>query len=198
MCDLDVDRTRAVQKDDNRAFNGRKRTVFTPNRWTELFFLDEFVAFAAGHRPCACCRRADYKAFLEAWSAAMGPRKEPWTAPEIDQVLHAERLDARTGKKRLHDVPGGDVSKLPDGCMVTLPRSEEVGDDARGNDDDDAWLVWQGALHRWTHDGYVREPIPCGGVDAFLLTPPSLVATIAAGFAPGPPHASLLGSLGTS
>ena len=57
-CKLEVDRTRKVQRNDNRAFNGRRRVLFSPSRYTELFFLDEATALAAGHRPCSCCRRA--------------------------------------------------------------------------------------------------------------------------------------------
>ena len=71
-CKFHVTRERAVQRDDNRAFNGRKRVVMAPGRYTELFFLDEHTALAAGHRPCACCRREDYTRFVDAWTKAHG------------------------------------------------------------------------------------------------------------------------------
>lgn len=198
VCEIDTSRTRSVQRDDNRAFNGRKRQVFTPGRWSELFFLDECVAFAAGHRPCACCRNQDYKAFLRAWSFAH-PRSKAWTAAEVDAVLHAERLECRHGSKRLHAMPS--VANLPDGVMVLLQdeaeavQSSEGGKDVKGrqvgSNDESAWLVWNGALHRWTHAGYVGRTSPIPDRPCSLLTPPSLVAVIEHGFTPGPPHSSV-------
>jgi len=112
-CKLSVNRTRKTQRDDNRAFNGRKRVLMTPRRYTELFFLDEPTAMAAGHRPCACCRRQDYQRFLRAWSAAH-PRREPWTAAAVDAVLHPERLLA-DGSKARH---AARLAELPDGVQA--------------------------------------------------------------------------------
>src|ERR1700742_2172822 len=74
-------------------FRGRWRPVMAPDRWTELFFLDEATALAAGHRPCAHCRYADYQRFRTAWSAARGI--DPPSAEAIDRVLHEDRLVGR-------------------------------------------------------------------------------------------------------
>ena len=84
-------------------FRGRRDPVMAPGHYTRLFFLDEPTALAAGHRPCAFCRRADYLAFSDAWAGAnaslgLGPTPR---AAEIDRVLHAERLGPDKGK-RLH------------------------------------------------------------------------------------------------
>src|SRR5438270_2559242 len=70
-------------------FRGRHRQVMTPGTWTELFFLDEATALAAGHRPCAECRHADFRTFQAAWRAAF-PQTDTH-ADVLDAVLHAER-----------------------------------------------------------------------------------------------------------
>lgn len=137
-------------------FKGRRREVMQPNRYTELFFLDEAAAFAAGHRPCFECRRVDALRFRDAFGAAR--------ADEIDRALHAERL----GRK-----PEVDVAGLPDGAMVAL--------------DGAAWLVWRGALRRWSFAGYGATRPPAGR--ALLLTPPGAVAAFRNGYAPAA-HAS--------
>ena len=136
-------------------FRGRRRAPLQqPGRFTELFFLDEATAFAAGHRPCAECRRADYDRFR----ALLGLER----ADEIDARLHAERLDGTA--RRLHDAPAAD---LPDGAF--LLREGEP------------WLVRGGELLRWTPGGYtLRTPRPRGRVQ--LLTPPTLVAVLRAGW----------------
>ena len=82
-------------------FRGRKRTLMTPNSYTQLFFLDEATALAAGHRPCAECRHARYLDFCNAWKAAhttVGSFRRP-TAGEIDDRLHAVRLTANRAKQ---------------------------------------------------------------------------------------------------
>jgi hypothetical protein len=81
-------------------FKGRRRPLLQPGRYTELFFLDDATALSAGHRPCAECRRADYKAFLAAAGAAR--------APVLDARLHAERMHR-------HERP---FDALPDGVFV--------------------------------------------------------------------------------
>ena len=174
-CRLHVERTRKVQRDDNRAFNGRKRVLMAPRRYTELFFLDEPTAFAAGHRPCGCCRRQDFKGFMAAWTTAF-PREQAWTASDVDAVLQSERLSAE-GTKILHTAS---LSALPPGAMITL--------------ENEPWLLWGNKLHRWSHEGYVqqRSDVP-GDQQVQLLTPPSLVAAICAGFRPGLPHISARG-----
>ncbi len=131
--------------------------------WTELFFLDEAVALAAGHRPCFFCRRADAEAFRAAWGKAKGG-KAP-RAPEIDAVLHEERLDQ--GRKRVHAVPGP-VAELPDGAVIV----------AAG----EAYTIAHGRGFCWNEQGYqAAQQIPRA---EGLLTPPSTLRAIRAGYRP--------------
>ena len=143
---------------------GRRREVMSRRSWTELFFLDEAVALAAGHRPCFYCRRADAEAFRTAWAEGAGG--DAPLAPEIDAVLHAERLDR--GRKRIHPVPGR-VDNLPDGAVIT----------AAG----DAYTLAHGRAFRWTEQGYAaaQDIPPADG----LLTPPSTLHALRAGYRPG-------------
>jgi hypothetical protein len=153
------------------AFKGRRRRVMAPGRYTELFFLDEATALAAGHRPCAECRRGRFDAFRRAWATHAGTGgSPPPTAPEIDDLLHAERV-APDGSKRTHPA---DLDELPDSVFVRLPGREA-----------DACLVWGGGLLVWSAGGYsARLPRPTG-VGVRVLTPPSTVGAIRAGYAPG-------------
>src|SRR5882757_10146179 len=96
-------------------FKGRRRDVMGTRSWTELFFLDEATAFAAGHRPCFFCRRGDANAFRAAWERGNGVAGV--LAPEMDAVLHRERLSE--AKKRLHEFPVP-IKQLPDGAMIAL------------------------------------------------------------------------------
>jgi hypothetical protein len=96
-------------------FKGRRRAVMGRRSWTELFFLDEAVALAAGHRPCFFCRRQAAEAFRDAWAQGRAA-KLPWAA-EMDAVLHGERLDHR--RKRLHAFPGC-ADELPDGSVIQV------------------------------------------------------------------------------
>ncbi len=142
-------------------FRGRKRTVMTPKRYTELFFLDDATALAAGHRPCAECRNADYKHFRAMWLAVHGGSGY---ADDIDLVLDAERRDGR--RKRTYRAAAGD---LPDGTYVVL--------------DGKAWLLFAGDARAWSDRGYgERRPRPSGEVE--VLTPPSLVALLRRGYRP--------------
>ncbi|MBV9173502.1 MAG: hypothetical protein JOZ81_25850 [Chloroflexi bacterium] len=140
-------------------FRGRHREVMPPGRWTALFFLDEAAAFAAGHRPCAECRNADYRRFRAAW-----PGSER-SIDEIDARLHAER---RSGpwQKRTYSA---EMSDLPDGAYIAL--------------DGKAWLVHGPQLHAWSPDAYTTvRPRPAG--TATVLTPPSIVALFQNGYKP--------------
>src|SRR5579884_2736415 len=98
-------------------FRGRRRVVMSPNRYTELFFLDEAVALSAGHRPCAECRRQRYNAFRDAWmrshNAAEGISP---MADQIDLELHRARFDRRKGKITYR----ASLDSLPDGCFVQI------------------------------------------------------------------------------
>jgi hypothetical protein len=151
-------------------FGGRKREVFKAGSYSELFFLDEATAFSAGHRPCAECRRERYSEFKAAWVAANANRVRPSNLPiaEIDKVLHAERAD-RGGGKVTFDAPFGEV---PPGAFIELGG--------------DAFLVWRGALRRWSFEGYggvVTPPAPSAIVR--VLTPASIVRMFRSGFVPG-------------
>jgi hypothetical protein len=145
-------------------FKGRRRDVMGTRSWTELFFLDEATALAAGHRPCFLCRRADADAFVAAWEH--GNRIIDARAGWIDAVLHRERLDRRS--KRLHPLPGG-LEDPPDGAMVRV-----------GNDD---YLMLRGRSLRWSGGGY-RRADAVSWRDAALLTPPSTVRALLSGYRP--------------
>lgn len=142
-------------------FRGRRRDVMATRSWTELFFLDEATAFAAGHRPCFHCRRADANAFRAAWE--QGNRTGDASAPSIDAVLHVERLDGRT--KRLHPLPMP-INKLPDGAMV---RAGERN-----------YLIKGARPLLWSFDGYGEASLPLA--DPRLITPPSTMRALQAGY----------------
>ena len=137
--------------------------LLQPGRFTELFFLDEATAMAAGHRPCALCRREDYERFRVIWREL---HPGPDRADAIDAALHAERLDLATRAQRLHR---GVTAELPDGAFVLL--------------DERPWLVRGSELLAWSPAGYRqrRRSVPAA---APLITPPSLVAVLQAGWSP--------------
>jgi hypothetical protein len=144
-------------------FRGWRRKVMGGRSWTELFFLDEATAFAAGHRPCFFCRRDDANGFRAAWEKGNGVSGV--RAREIDVVLHRERLER--GKKRLHSLPRP-VEQLPDGAMV------QVGEES--------FLIAQGRALRWSMAGFQKAETALG--DAMLLTPPSTLRALNAGYRP--------------
>src|SRR5919201_2494942 len=115
-------------------FKGRRRPLLQPGRFTELFFLDEATALAAGHRPCAECRREDFLRFRQAWSRGSDP--ESIRADAIDRSLHEERIPSG-GARRLHAARLGD---LPVGSMVA--------------EDETAWLVVSGGVVPWSPHRY--------------------------------------------
>jgi hypothetical protein len=144
-------------------FRGRRRDVMGTRSWTELFFLDEATAFAAGHRPCFYCRRSDANRFRAAWEEGNGVAN--MLAHEIDAVLHRERLDGRA--KRLHPLPMP-MAKLPDGAM--LQQGTE------------SFAIVQGRALVWSPAGYrAARNAP---EDALLLTPPSTLRALWAGYRP--------------
>jgi hypothetical protein len=144
----------------------RRRDVMPPGRWTALFFLDEATALAAGHRPCGYCRRADYRSFAEHWREAQGLTDRP-RAPEMDTILHAERVDRRTRRQLTRRAS---LNALPDGAMV---RHEGT-----------IALVTGGALRPWSFEGYGPEPTAPPETTVELLTPPSITALLSAGYHP--------------
>lgn len=146
-------------------FRGRHRQVMKPHSYTELFFLDEATAFAAGHRPCAECRNADYRRFTTIWERTFGG---PARADQIDSALHAERLEGRSAAQRKRTYQE-DVTALPDGVFIAL--------------DGAPWLIWKRHALAWSAGGYTSpRSLPPGRVE--VLTPRSLVATIGAGYQP--------------
>ncbi|HEY3905743.1 MAG TPA: hypothetical protein VGM14_17680 [Streptosporangiaceae bacterium] len=145
---------------------GRKRDVMPPGRWTALFFLDEATALAAGHRPCGYCRRADHRWFGASWQAAQNLAVRPY-AWEMDVALHTERVVPRTRAKITRPAIFGE---LPDGAMVS-----HLGEPA---------LVSAGHLLPWSFAGY-RTPLPVSpDTKVDLLTPPSIVGALTAGYRP--------------
>jgi hypothetical protein len=145
-------------------FRGRRRPVMRPGRYTELFFLDEAVALAAGHRPCAECRQPAYQSFRAAWTAARALPAKP-AADDIDRVLHTERR-LIGGARVTYTAP---LRELPDGTFIVH--------------DDESWLVNDGGLRRWTPAGYTDRIDQFDG-PAAVLTPRSTVAAIRAGYRP--------------
>jgi hypothetical protein len=135
-------------------------------RWTALFFLDEAVALAAGHRPCALCRRADYNRWRSAWVAASGGAGEPPSADEMDLRLHADRLDGR--QQRHHTRPW---RHLPTGTYVLL-------------DDGSPAAVLADGVAPWTPAGYGPLGARPRSGEATVLTPSVTVDVIAHGYAP--------------
>jgi hypothetical protein len=149
-------------------FRGRRRSpLMAPGRFTELFFLDEATALAAGHRPCAECRRRDYNRFSELW-LALHPGKVG--ADAIDAQLHRERLGAATRERLLHEAAYGE---LPDGTFVLEAGAPH--------------LLLARRLLRWSPGGYrdVRRRPTVG--HATVITPPSLMAILHSGWSPSVP-----------
>jgi hypothetical protein len=152
-------------------FRGRKRVIMAPDRYTELFFLDEATGLAAGHRPCAECRHSRFVAFRDAWAAgnptfvAAGRA----TADLLDARLHAERL----GPDRSKPTFRAKLDDLPDGVFV-LGKTDVAT----------ACLLWQDHLLVWSPGGYRRRAERRGSEEVEVLTPRSTVAAIRAGYIP--------------
>jgi hypothetical protein len=165
-----ADRTLGARRHVTRAwiccqlkFNNRRREVWGAG-YTELFFLDESTALAAGHRPCFECRRKDAQAFADCWARSRKLRSQP-RAAEMDRVLHPERLAGRA--KRRHRWP---IDDLPAGGFIEL--------------DSAAWVVRGGSLLRWTPSGYDARRRRPRGTTVDVLTPPAILRVLAAGYSP--------------
>lgn len=140
-------------------FKGRRREIMSPGRYTELFFLDEAVALAAGHRPCGECRRAQYRAYMAAVNAA---ENTPLEGPrDLDRRLNSSRRTPRTTAR---------VGDLPDGAFVT--------------DGDDYRLVLNGALHRWSAEGYTDRTSVADDEMVDVVTPLLSVSALQHGYSP--------------
>jgi hypothetical protein len=149
-------------------FKGRHRPVMSPNHYTELFFLDEATAFAAGHRPCAECRRLDFNRFMAAWMSANGSVFEPAglvRAPVLDAMLHTERVRP-SGEQVTHE---SELHLLPPGTFVAL--------------DERSWLVTSNDLRLWTPAGYAGARALTESV-VNVLTPKSIVNSFRSGYVP--------------
>jgi hypothetical protein len=141
-------------------FNSRHRHVWGDG-YTELFFLDEVTAFAAGHRPCFECRRRDAEDFARLFSG----RPQRASATAMDYLLHAERLDGKA--KRTHR---RDIDTLPDGAMIAIG--------------DAAFAARGGTLLRWTQSGYAETKPRPRSVPVDVLTPPSILSVLERGYRP--------------
>lgn len=151
------------------SFKERRRVVMTPGRYTELFFLDEATALAAGHRPCVACRRAAYIAFRDAWTAAqptIGKSGGYIKVDEMDRVLHQERISP-SGEKVTYVTL---LSDLPDGVFVVVGERP--------------CLLWQDALFPWSVAGYGLPQHVDRGLMAPVLTPRSTVGVLQQGYVP--------------
>jgi hypothetical protein len=155
-------------------FKGRQRTVMSPRRYTELFFLDEAVALAAGHRPCAECRRQRFNAFKEAWMRSRDARADTFLlADEIDLELHPARMDRRRGKI-IHHAP---LQSLPDGCFMQIAGS--------------SYLVWGDTLLLWSPEGYLKKRRRSNDLTVAVLTPEPIVRCLRHGYQPEIHNSSL-------
>ena len=146
-------------------FGDHRQPLADPHRWTPIFFLDEAVALAAGHRPCGYCRRADYHAYRDAIDDA------PRSAVELDRRLASERLRRGRGLSRAADRPlrPSPVESLPDGTVVV-------------DDDRQPCLLTGGMLRRFTFGGWSAATPSPSVVD--VLTPPTSVAALTGGYRP--------------
>jgi hypothetical protein len=149
-------------------FKERHRTVMMPGRWTELFFMDEATAFAAGHRPCFECRKSDAKRFKSCW--IKGNPLHNFTMKTsinlIDEIIHRERIDKKR-EKVTHERPPTD---LPEGTFILI--------------NDDLCVFTNGKLHRWTPFGYENSIAMPEVSTVTVLTPRSIVNAFSAGYVP--------------
>lgn len=147
-------------------FKGRRRSVMSPGRYTELFFLDEAVALAAGHRPCAECRRERFNLFRDAWSRSDRSSGNFPLADQIDSELHRARIDRRKGKITYQT----SLSSLPDGCFVQMEGS--------------SYLVRGDMLLLWSPEGYLKKRSRPKDVSVTVLTPEPVAQCIREGYRP--------------
>ena len=152
-------------------YKNAQRSVMSPNRWTELFFLDEATAFAAGHRPCGFCRHPDFKRFKDLWLTANGEQYGLTSKTKmdiIDAIIHQERLDKNGLKKTFKST----LTALPDGTFITLDEMDK------------AYLWYQQNLYEWSFSGYTKVSPFDKNREVTVLTPLSYVAVFKAGYVP--------------
>lgn len=149
-------------------FKGRKREIMSPNLWTELFFLDEVTALAAGHRPCFECRREDAKRFKLAWikgNPAYGFDMKT-SISKIDEILQSERIDANHNKATYTSL----VAEVPGGAFITL--------------ENEPYLILKEGIHLWTPFGYSGKKEISLSTVVEVLTPLSIVKALKSGYVP--------------
>ncbi len=144
-------------------FRGRWRAQWQPHHYTFLYFHDEAVSLAAGHRPCAECRREGYDAYRAAWAAGLGVALP--SAKQINRQLHGERIVRGSHRRRFHRLPW---AELPNGTFVLLDEAPAVVVDDR--------------LSLWTREGYRGHRARPARGTASVITPPSTVAALRAGY----------------
>lgn len=144
-------------------FRGRWREQWQPHHYTFLFFHDEAVSFAAGHRPCAECRRDSYDAYRAAWADGLAVAAP--SAKQINRQLHGERIVRGSHRRRIHELPWAD---LPDGTFVLLGETPAV--------------VVGNRLSEWTREGYRGHRARPRRGTASAITPPSTVSALRAGY----------------
>lgn len=152
-------------------YKSMHREVMTPNRWTELFFLDEATAFAAGHRPCGFCRHADFKLFKNLWLQTNGKKHglmENVKMDVIDNIIHQERLDKNNAQKTFTAA----LKTLPDGTFIKVSNNEN------------AFLWHQQNLFQWSFNGYKKVNTVNKNITVDVLTPISYVEIFRLGYAP--------------
>lgn len=152
-------------------YKGKRRELMTPNRWTELFFLDEATAFAAGHRPCGFCRHADFKRFKNLWFLANSKTyhlKGTVKIDTIDAIIHKERLDEKNTQKTFKAL----LNTLPDGVFIKLTHKQE------------AFLWMHHQLYQWSFGGYKKSKAVDTNQVVDVLTPASYVEVFRMGYQP--------------
>ena len=152
-------------------YKGMHREVMTPNCWTELFFLDEATAFAAGHRPCGFCRHADFKRFKNLWLQANGKKyglMENVKMDVIDNIIHQERLNENNVQKTFT----ASLKSLPNGAFIKL------------TDNENAFLWHQQNLYQWSFSGYKKMNAFNKNRIVDVLTPISYVEVFKMGYQP--------------
>ncbi len=149
-------------------FKDRRRELMAPGCYTELFFTDEAVALAAGHRPCAECRRDDFNRFREAFCRARPEMPRPIRAPDMDRLMHKARVESRSRRQVTHEAA---LAELPEGVFF------------RASPDGSPMIRWNGRIWAWSFEGYSARP----GVlpdRVEVLTPEPSVKAITAGYVP--------------
>ncbi|WP_417481596.1 hypothetical protein [Maricaulis sp.] len=150
-------------------FKDWQRQIMRPGVYTELFFTDEAVALAAGHRPCGTCRHADYIAFQQAFGRARPELGERPSPAAMNRLLHADRVHSRSRTQITHKAP---FERLPDGVFFTLPGG------------DGALVGQRGRVFAWSFDGYQPSPVEPAG-EVCVLTPRIIVDVLRAGYQAG-------------